>query len=108
MNKMTYWKILAPICFILLLFGMTIEHEETHEEIFEAYGVDSNITYGLFSGVTTPNITDVMRLSNEEYRDMNILHSINELVSYQFTAFACFIFIIFYLIVIILYLEARP
>jgi len=66
---------------IIMSFFIVVAHEETHKTINSYFGIDSDIEYGLFTGRTVSEV-------DSKREDINIimsLHSMNELVTYQFS-----------------------
>lgn len=78
--------------FLLSAYCFVDAHELTHQKIYSAYGIESSYEITLFdiehSGLTTPEETT---MPLDEYRQMESLHAINELVSYQYNVMFCFI-----------------
>ena len=99
MNK----SIILIICCIAIVFlgliGIMIQHETAHKTFFKYYGVHSEIHlywFGLAGGFTTPNVTDLRQISEEDNRVLDMLHSINEIYWYPF--FMMYIMISFFFI----------
>ena len=76
--KKTGLNIFLVCMFVLFGFGLIVNHELVHKEIFSSYGIDSKISYGLSEAITTP-------LGNYSQCTDNcqLAHNINESVGYH-------------------------
>jgi len=71
--------------FVVGMLGLSahhvIMHENVHQIIFEHYDIESEISYGMEGGSCTAVIPSNMSI--DDYREMNILHTWNELTGYN-------------------------
>lgn len=88
MNRKKTIAIIFLVLFVFTFMLNVYEHEKVHQKIFQAYGVKSEIEFNLLSART---VSEPITLSQEERRQMNSMHAVNEMVSYQFGVMYAFI-----------------
>lgn len=75
---------LISVIFIASSFTAVYQHELAHQQIFEAYGIQSKIEWSTFKATTSPIDTN-LQLNETDLKTMNALHSANEVYGYQIT-----------------------
>jgi hypothetical protein len=68
--------------FLTQNYVMVMMHERVHQNIYNAYGVNSTIEVSYLGGMTCPTGGEVSR---EDYRAMETSHNINDTFGYHLT-----------------------
>ena len=94
-------KILFLIWLLVVIgmyLGLTYQHELTHKQIYSYWGINSTMGFDLTTFYV--NATDYPDyLTSQDYRILNSLHSLNEVVSYQYDAIFLFLSVILLVII---------
>ena len=113
MNYFTFNVLLliTIFSFVLIQHSVTKAHEKVHQNIFEDYGIESNITVYWFgkdgyAGFTTPLNQTLAKQKCKE--SCNALHTQNDIASYNMIGVYQTLFIICLLILLISYINSNP
>jgi len=103
MNTASYKKtglnIFLVCMFALLGFGLIVNHEFVHKAIYNSYGIDSKISYGLSEASTTP-----FGNYSQCTENCQLAHNINESVGYHLQVI--YIGVMMFLGILIYYIAA--
>lgn len=89
------------VLIIIVIFSQTRMHEEVHQQIFKIYGINSTIGVNLEYAYTKPDKNCPID------SDCELLHSLNEIVSYNLQGFEVLFFIATFFIIILMENQRR-
>ncbi|MFH8119911.1 MAG: hypothetical protein QXS37_03865 [Candidatus Aenigmatarchaeota archaeon] len=81
-KKMIIEILILSFSCLFLFFFIVISHECIHKAIFENYGVPAKIKFNFLKAETIGDEQAIEQLDISEYRDMQIMHALVEIITF--------------------------
>lgn len=82
--------IAIAVLFVTISFIAIYQHELAHQQIYNAYGIKSEVEWTVLKATTSP-IDSNTSISESDTKIMNALHATNEVYGYQIITIVCLV-----------------